>query len=704
MALVPRVFGIVVFLVYFIFNLKIEGPMYLSDEIGYLSKAAAIAGYPTDMATGWYAGYSFLIAPLFRIFSDPFVIWKGILLVNAAMWGISFTILFYVLAYVFPEKSVKSILPKILVCAIYPGFITFSGYALSTTAFVFFFMLGVWTLIKCLECADFRWHFLNAFLVGYTSWIHPAGLCVAASYYVTLLYGRKRKFNYYVIQILIVCFMVLFYVRVVHPWICITMDPTIDPHATGYGNPLEFLSWLLEIRAFLNFSLHYLGNLTYFNVATFGIFNLFFIKAYLEFKKRNTYSNVYLIFIFIGLSFLAAISLTGIIASKALSPNALYFNWLFNGRYGEMVLFPVLGISVASFDFNKIPQRLVFLSLFISSLFVFILKVSFVEIYGNINDINLVSYWPIALFGFGWANRYYYVWTLGGLFISLIAVLLRKKSFFIMMLVFIVCISFQNKHHVYYVKNFDRPEFMNFIRETFPIGTTIGFDTEAYYASGTFERYPLYAYYLYDYDYKRMNYAEWKNLNCDGIYFTFAPEQIEKNGDDFIMGIDPQFRLFLVVRKNTSFDLFKFKPRGKRVSEAIFAKSFEENNRMTLDHVFFARNLPTVVGNKKSDSLFSTGRAGYLVFGPYIRLVAGKYKLTVNGHAYKLDEAYVDIVSSQGGRTWFVFPLNDSTTTSDMLLQEVFDLSEDDKDYEFRIFVGESDDIRFDSFIVEPYD
>ena len=51
----------------FVLNLPVKGPMIQADEGSYLANAAAIAGFPNDMASSYHAGYSFLIAPAFRL-------------------------------------------------------------------------------------------------------------------------------------------------------------------------------------------------------------------------------------------------------------------------------------------------------------------------------------------------------------------------------------------------------------------------------------------------------------------------------------------------------------------------------------------------------------------------------------------------------------------------------------------------------------
>src|SRR4030066_913635 len=69
-------------LIYFMLSLPFTGPAYLSDEIGYLAKAAFLAGYSVDGTSPYHGGYSILLAPLFVLFSESGSIWKGAMFLN----------------------------------------------------------------------------------------------------------------------------------------------------------------------------------------------------------------------------------------------------------------------------------------------------------------------------------------------------------------------------------------------------------------------------------------------------------------------------------------------------------------------------------------------------------------------------------------------------------------------------------------------
>ena len=77
--------ALIIGIIYFVVNLDVSGPAYQQDEIGYLVNGAFFAGHVIDGFSSYHAGYSILLAPLFAIFDDPGLIWKGVLLVNALL-------------------------------------------------------------------------------------------------------------------------------------------------------------------------------------------------------------------------------------------------------------------------------------------------------------------------------------------------------------------------------------------------------------------------------------------------------------------------------------------------------------------------------------------------------------------------------------------------------------------------------------------
>ncbi|GAA4409072.1 hypothetical protein GCM10011450_27170 [Advenella faeciporci] len=111
-------------------------------------------------------------------------------------------------------------------------------------------------------------------------------------------------------------------------------------------------------------------------------------------------------------------------------------------------------------------------------------------------------------------------------------------------------------------------------------------------------------------------------------------------------------------------------------------------------------NLPSNVGLVVNHSKQSDGRAGYLAYGPYVPLKAGKYKLTVFGSSKKLNGAYIDIVSDKGDVVYKKIELPQYVKGS--LLDEVsIDIPENALDLEVRVWVNEDDELTFSGYKLE---
>lgn len=74
-------------LLYLLCSWVFTGPTYLQDEIGYLTKAAFLAGHTIDGPSSYNLGYSIFLSPLFVMFSSTVLIWKGIMAINTLFWG-----------------------------------------------------------------------------------------------------------------------------------------------------------------------------------------------------------------------------------------------------------------------------------------------------------------------------------------------------------------------------------------------------------------------------------------------------------------------------------------------------------------------------------------------------------------------------------------------------------------------------------------
>jgi len=194
------------------------GPAYRSDEIGYLSKAAAIAGLDNRLATSWHGGYSLLLSPFFRLAGSVQAAWPAVIVVN-------------VLALLVALGCYWRCLHSTGLCTREAGFrlILLSLLFLGTTAYI------GWAFTNCLMMALVA---LLALLLsagssslasagaiglvaGYGVWVHPTGLFLvfaAAFASLTRPDGATRRWHAGVI-LAVGLLMAVTYGKLLNPWI-----------------------------------------------------------------------------------------------------------------------------------------------------------------------------------------------------------------------------------------------------------------------------------------------------------------------------------------------------------------------------------------------------------------------------------------------------------------------------------------------------
>lgn len=117
----------------------------------------------------------------------------------------------------------------------------------------------------------------------------------------------------------------------------------------------------------------------------------------------------------------------------------------------------------------------------------------------------------------------------------------------------------------------------------------------------------------------------------------------------------------------------------------------------------FTREALSQVGSLKDSALVTTGREGFLSFGPYATMGSGKYRLVVKGTAEVIESAWVDVVSGSGAVEHARFELSSSFyDETGVLAAGTVILPEAVDDLEVRIYVGEGDSVRLDGYKLVP--
>jgi hypothetical protein len=533
---------------FLLISLHSSGPAYLEDEIGYLANAAFLAGHRIDAASSYHAGYSLLIAPMFLL-SDPYLVWKGVLAINAALWAASFVMLHAILRRLLPNASGPTLLTATIVSALYPTWIISSGYAFATTAFVAVFLASVfslffWTKNKPSSLLP------HSALVGYLYWIHPTGAAVAlASLLVVSSEAyRTRDARPLFLHIVLIAALVIGYNWGVHKWIADSMTPPgYQPHS-HYPSLTSALETVFTWRGFAVFATLLVGQLAYAIVASFGmVFSgaMFCVYQLINVSNRDMRGAVdanarYAYF-------LICAAPVCIMALGAIS----FFQWdhfegdfLIYGRYLEGAILPVLAIGLAVFRANI---RVAFLSIFLlaAGLLLDVMAPSGIEH----NIVNTVSFWPQYLSKgsgfFGWM-------LLGALAVAGAALFGRKLVIALMVIAFPVSVYHQVMWHDWILANFSAPSsLVGIVRNNFAPGTCVGVDPSLPAGATLFqaERYHLNSYYLFNYAYRRMSPTEWIE-QCNGPYLTYDTGNLLSSGHARLVAREIKSNLLLVQKSD----------------------------------------------------------------------------------------------------------------------------------------------------------
>jgi hypothetical protein len=101
--------------------------------------------------------------------------------------------------------------------------------------------------------------------------------------------------------------------------------------------------------------------------------------------------------------------------------------------------------------------------------------------------------------------------------------------------------------------------------------------------------------------------------------------------------------------------------------------------------------LRTLCGRRSDGVLMTTGKAGALVYGPYVRLVRGSYEMKLYGTIETAAGAHLDVVSENGTRSLLEGDLVDRISDGaygGLLFSRRFALDHDVEDLEVRVHVG----------------
>lgn len=689
-------------LVYIAVNLYVGGPAYLGDEIGYLSNAAFLAGHHSDGASSYYAGYSLLISPLFYFLGDAHQVWTGILVTNGLMWGVTLYLVWSLLRTLVPGAPYWKRLVALVVIAAYPAYSTMSGYAFSQTAFALVFTAGIHSLGR-LDAARPSSILPHALLVGYLTSIHPAGLPVAVASVLALTVAcwRGRIIQVAALNGLVIGLLVFLYHGIIRPWMIAEMtSPEAEPrlHYPGFSAIFEGGAYAQKLKVLVGMMV---GQLSYLLIATFGFAAIGAAVAGRQGIRqlRNLgKSDIDGAAIYhAALPFMLILSVLGIIGLSALGgavsggPGRVD-HWIY-GRYVEPVIPALFGVGLLSRAPRSAVVATVCLVIFAGAFLVHSIGIS-----GDFYPMNVPALWPHFVLQETAPLAWFVIGAVG---IVAASILNRQITSALIVAIYALCVSPQQDWHQRVLDFNSTPsDIPAFVAENYEAGACVAFDVASSRGLGVLaeQRVNLYSFYLFNGPLIWMSPADWL-ARCDGPLLTFNSE-LDLEGAEYV-GREISSRLYVVARSDRPLRFPRSEPR-KQYWKPDQSERCLVAGCLSMQAAELGRY--SQVGRVSERGIETDGRAGYLLYGPYVGLRAGNYLVRLKGNFERVEDARIDIVSPSAENAHFESDLDELESAGPKELLVPLVLHEDARSLEIRIHVSSRDRMSLAEYRIELQD
>lgn len=647
---------IALFFLYALINISFTGPVFLDDELGYLNKAAVLAGYPMDISSSYFAGYSIVLAPIFWLFTEAQTIWYSILVLNAALMAGSIVVLWKVLQRLFPKQDTRSILAAVGVAALYPSWGVMVGYAFVTPFFAFIFMLALWSSLN-IDYKRKATLILPSILYGYICWIHPIGIAVGLAWILTLLIlYRLRNFTSLVMVAAIILGMFAVYRFGLHSWLYSVMDLSKSLSDRHYNEAAADISAVTSPRFIPKFILMTTGQLAAVLVTTFGLAAFVWQQAGVVVRRqlvrgqppvpKSIGAKELSFFLALAMLFIAALGSLNFYLAQLTTHKFEFghrFDFWIYGRYIEMILLPVIGIGFM----QKWNRRYIVAAASIVFAIGAVLALLQVGRGATFNYINVVSFWPQYIYQ-GAPN--FFIWmSIGALGILYLAFIKKYQLLLFLVPLFIISTYAQWQiHNNRIVSPGGHPSgLLKILHDTIDERECIGYEGVLRSRDNWKSKEDLYRFYLYEYDYKQMSAESWfADAACD-FYLARDPEPFKSDKTDtaVIIGRESDVAMYLVAKKQA---VARIQTSNSEAHE-FYLNTSPTGSRCVLKKCFDYTAVElkdfSSAGQIVDSKLRTDGQGGFLVYGPYRFLDAGNYKLVVKAEVRNAGGAVVQIMS-----------------------------------------------------------
>ncbi|MDQ7745542.1 hypothetical protein [Hydrogenophaga pseudoflava] len=677
---------------YFLLSLKFAGPAYLQDEIGYLAKAAFLAGKSIDAASSYHAGYSVLLAPLFLLTTEVSQVWTGVVALNAAMWVASLFMIQRLIPVIYPSVRPSAMLASVAGTATYPAWPTLTGYAFPSPLVVASILLCL-LLLNELKERSWRAPETLAVCAGITFWIHPTGLAIIGALTATLAMAcpKTERTGLLLKFLLITSALVVTYKAGIHPWINQAMTPDGFQPTTHYKTYTEVLRKLLDPAVIGRSLLRLMGELSYLTISTLGVF---VIGSWLLIQKlRAGLSSQAAVLSLCSLLTLSGIALMAALQLETYETANDIQHWQY-GRYIDTALPLVLSIGFAHLA-QHLKRPNAFLGFFLILPFLAATGL-LLDQWSNAIPVNNIfatpAFWPQYLV----ETSSFFQWYLMGC--AACAVALSAPRFTMpaaWALATTLSISAQYEWHQGILQGYSRPTALpDIIKDNHAAGSCVAFEKPAALEVPTLqdERLNLYAIHLANMVFVRMQPEQWLK-ECDGPFLTYRPDSFKGNQNAIPMVREMDSGLYLIEKREHLNHAPYHLPEEPSSLTVNRSKEKDYLSRTLLHRASKDLSRHTQVGVPGSRGLASTGNTGYLFFGPYMELSKGQYRLEIRATAPKTDTVVVDVVNARAGRKYLQAQICKEGCSADAPVLLDLTIPDNESSLEVRMHVQRSDTV-----------
>ena len=190
---------------------------------------------------------------------------------------------------------------------------------------------------------------------------------------------------------------------------------------------------------------------------------------------------------------------------------------------------------------------------------------------------------------------------------------------------------------------------------------------------------------------------EWMS-SCNGPYLSFNVAQFTENGHSQVIAQENSSRLFLIMKKQGTELIVP--DEVIKDNDLSLLMDFGPNCIISGCFLMKATQLTdwSQVGTLQGNNLITTNQSGFLFYGPYTRLAAGKYYLILNGEYGAVPSATLDITSDGAQVVHLVAHLSDFQVDTSSPLVLSFEIPSDVLNLEVRLHVSELDIVRISDY------